>query len=180
MSLLDLIPQDLREIREYKAIFDAFKIQFNEIDKRLSYILNQASIMGADESRTEQWESFLGIQKQGTLFQRKQFIIATLTSVGKLNEKKIEDIVNIYTNGGGCIVEVTSSAIIVKIKPPLESEQFLFPDVERTLERMKPAHLALSVIRFYSTWRDIRNDYVDWQTVKTSFPTWKDVKLYVK
>lgn len=176
--LIKYLPDFLKNIEDYKELFNSLDIEINFLNDNIEYIINQSNILQADEKRIEEWEDFLRITQQGDLYQRKLFIIATLTSVGKLNKTKIEEIVNIYTNGGGAIVNFTNSTIIVKVKPPAGSEIFLFTDIERTLINLKPAHLGLSVIRYYCFWQDVKNNFNNWQDVKNNFNTWQDVKNY--
>lgn len=178
--LVNYLPEFLKVVEDYKQVLNSLDIEIKYLDDTIEYIINQASILKANEKRVEEWEAFLKISKQGDLYQRKLYIIASLTTVGKLNKTKIEEIVNIYTKGGGAIVEFRNSTIIVKVKPPEGNEDFLFPDIERTLGKMKPAHLGLSVIRYYCFWRDIKTDFNTWQEIKERFNTWQNVKNYVK
>lgn len=180
MSTINLIPKYLREIQEYKAISDAFDLQFDQINDRLEYILKQSAIMTADEKRISEWEAFLKIKASGNLYQRKQFIIATLTSIGKLNERKIQEIVNIYTEGGGAIVQVTTNSIIVKVKPPVGGEIFLLDDIYKTLDKMKPAHLTLILIRFYSTYKNINDDFISYLEINNYFSDYGKLRNYIK
>lgn len=177
--LINYLPEFLRSIEDFKELFASLDIEIKYLNDGIDYIINQSNIMKADEKRIEEWEQFLKIDKQGDLHQRKLYIIATLTSVGKLNKSKIEEIVNIYTKGGGADVEFVNSTIIVKVKPPKGNEDFLFPDIERTLEKMKPAHLGLTVIRYYCLWSDIYEDFDTWNDVLQNFETWLDVKNYI-
>ena len=177
--LINYLPNFLKTIEDYKQLLGSLDIEIKYLNDGIGYIINQASILNADERRIEEWERFLRITKQGNLYQRKKYIIATLTTVGKLNKTKIEEIVNIYTNGGGAIVEFTNSTIIVKVKPPKDNENYLFPDIERTLSVMKPAHLGLSVVRFYSSWQLIKDDFPTWGHVNKYFKNWNFVRQYV-
>lgn len=174
--LINYLPDFLKVIEDYKQLLSSLDVEINNLNGVMEYIVDQSSILKADEKRVSEWEGFLKISKQGDLYQRKLYIIATLTSVGKLNKTKIEEIVNIYTNGGGAIVEFKNSTIIVKVKPPSGSEDFLFPDIERTLNIMKPAHLGLSVIRYYITWGIVKEDFTTWQNLKDNIKTWQELK----
>lgn len=174
--LINYLPLFLQEVEDYKQLLDSLDTEVKILNDGVEYTLNQANILTADEYRISEWEDFLQIQKQGDLYQRKLYIIATLTTVGKLNKTKIEDIVNIYTNGGGAIVEFRDSTIHVKVKPPAGSEDFLFPDIERTLNVMKPAHLGLVVTRYYTRWLDIKDKFTTWGELREKELTWRDVK----
>lgn len=175
--LVNYLPEFLKNIEDYSQLLNSLDIEIKNLNDGIEYIVKEASILNADESRVEEWEEFLRISKQGTLQQRKKYIIATLTTVGKLNKTKIEEIVNIYTNGGGCIVEFRNSTIIVKVQPPEGNEDVLFPDIDRTLNIMKPAHLGLSVIRYYTIWSEIKDSFSSWEDLKDSSKKWKELKF---
>lgn len=178
--LINYLPKFLKEIEEYQELFKSLDIEVNSFENEINYVINLASILNADEIRISEWEAFLKIEKKGNLYQRKLYILAALRSVGKLNEKKIQDIVNIYTNGGGAIVLVENSNIIIKVKPPEQGETFLFPDIERTILVMKPAHLGLIVARYYSTYAIISQDFKDYKDLINIFSTYQKLKNYIK
>lgn len=179
MKLITYLPQFLQEIAEYKVLFDSLDIEVEKLKNGVMYAIDQASIMNCDENRAQEWENFLRITPQGDLYQRKLYIVATLTTVGKLNKTKIESIVNIYTNGGGAEVTFEESTIKVLVKPPAGGEIFRFDDIERTLEKMKPAHLALTVTRFYSRYPDIAEKFATYQALKDGFEDYEALKNYV-
>lgn len=176
--LINYLPTFLQDIEDYKELLNSLDSEVEILEEGYKSIIKQSSILKADEERIKQWEEFLKIEKQGDLFQRKKYIIATLTTVGKLNKTKIEEIVNIYTNGGGAEVEFTNSTIMIKVKPPKGNEDFLFPDIERTINKMKPAHLGLMVARGYMFWNTIKDKFNSWGYVKSNFKTWNDVKNF--
>lgn len=176
--LIQYLPNFLQEIKDFKEIFSSLDIEMEIVNNYIEYIVKQSSILNADEDRVAEWENFLRISKKGDLHQRKLYIIATLTTIGKLNKTKIEEIVNIYTGGGGAIVQFNDSTIIVKVKPPEGVEDFRFPDIERTLNIMKPAHLGLVVTRYYALWSDVNTRFSTWEDVKNRFDTWGSVRNY--
>lgn len=179
-KLIDYLPDFLKNIKDYKLTLNSIDIELNLINENIENIIKESSILTADEKRIQEWEQFLKIQKIGNLYQRKLYIIATITSVGKINKTKIEEIVNIYTGGGGADVsfDKDTSTIKVKVKPPQGAEIFRFDDIERTLNIMIPAHLNLNITRFYVFWENIKEDFPTWQALKDTNMTWKQVKFY--
>jgi Uncharacterized protein conserved in bacteria (DUF2313). len=177
--LIEYIPNFLRDIEEYIVLFNSLDITVEHLSDGIYYAIDQASILNCNEQRIKEWESFLKITPVGNLYQRRLYIIATLTTVGKLNKAKIEEIVNIYTNGGGAIISFHNSTIYIKVKPPDNGEVFLFPDIERTLNIMKPAHLLLSVTRYYATIGMIEDSFDKVSDVEAYFNTINDVELWL-
>ena len=76
------------------------------------------------------------------------------------------------------MVSFENSVINVKVLPPNNGEVYRFPDVERALKPLVPAHLGLSVMRYYSTWGDIKNNFGSWDTVERS-ENWNEIKNYI-
>lgn len=139
-----------------------------------------ARILTATAERLTEWENDIGLASKGrTLDQRRQFILSLLRGTGKLNEAKIDSIVNSFT-GGRAISTFRDGTLTVKVLPPNNGEIYVFNDVEKSLSVRIPAHIGLSVDRFYSTWGDIKNDFTSWADVRDSFQDWSAVKNYIK
>lgn len=175
--MLEYLPMFLREVHEIQAILESQGHEIDRLKDNIQLTINDAYILTASEARIQEWEQKLKIIPTGTLMQRKQFLLATFRGQGKLNEDKIKTIVNAFT-GGDAIVTFEDSTINVKILPPDAGDIYLFPDVERALKPRVPAHIGLSVRRWYSTWADIAKNFADWATV-AEFGTWQDVKNYI-
>lgn len=176
-NLIKYIPPFLRKIKEFKAIFDAEDMQINILYPSIESIFAEAIIMYCSEARLIEWEKALGIIPTGTLEERRYYVKAQLRGSGKLNEAKIKSIVEAFT-GGDALVTFANSVIDVKVLPPNNGEVYRFPDVERALKPLIPAHLGLSVVRFYSTWGDIKNNYADWNTVAQA-TNWSAIKNWI-
>lgn len=175
--LIEYLPEFLREIKEFKELFEAEDYEVDILYPSIESIFAEALIMYCSEERLSQWERALGVVPQGTVDERRYYIKALLRGNGKLNEQKIKSIVDAFT-GGEAIVSFNNSVIVVKILPPNNGEVYRFPDVERALKPLVPAHLGLSVLRYYSTWGDIKNNYADWNTVSQA-ESWQIIRDYI-
>lgn len=175
--LIRFLPEFLREVEEFKVLFAAEDFEVDILYPAIESIFAEAMIMYCSEERILQWEKALGIVPQGTLEERRYYIKGILSGIGKLNEAKIKAIVKAFT-GGGALVSFSNSVINVRVLPPDNGELFRFPDVERTLIPLMPAHLSLKVERFYSTWGDVKNNYSSWEAVKQS-ADWSAIKNWM-
>lgn len=176
-NLIEYLPQYLQDIKEFNIIFDSEDIQLDILFPLIESIFNERLIMQCSEERLSQWEKALGATPKGTVEERRYFIKALLRGSGKLNENKIKSVVEAFT-GGETLVSFENSVINVKVLPPNNGEVYRFPDVERALKPLVPAHLGLSVMRYYSTWGDIKNNFGSWDTVKRS-ENWNEIKNYI-
>lgn len=176
-DIIKYLPDVLKEITEYKAICDAEDAEIDMLYPSIDNIFSESTIMYCSEFRLNEWEQALKITPKGTVEQRRLFLLAKLRSQGKLNERKIESIVDAFT-GGDTIVEFENSTFTVKVLPPNNGGIYLFPDVERALKPLMPAHLNLVVIRFYSTWDDIKLNFASWSSI-SNLSDWGAVKNYI-
>ena len=173
-SIFQYLPSILQPFLEFQEICDTEDVEFERMYPAISTLYAETTIRYCSEERLAEWERALKVNPEGTLEQRRLFMLATIRGNGKLNEAKINSIVNAFT-GGTAIVTLENSVIVVKVLPPHNGEIYLFPDIERSLSQLIPAHLGLSVIRFYSSWGDIKNNLTSWQSVK-NLDDWQDVR----
>lgn len=176
-ELIKYLPEFLREFTEFKELFKAEDSEFDMLSPSVDNIFSESTIKYCSENSIKEWEQALGIKPNGTLEQRRLFLLAMLRGQGKLNEAKIASIVEAFT-GGDAITSFANSVITVKVLPPNNGEIYLFPDVERALKPLIPTHLGLIVMRFYSTWSDIKLNITSWESVSQT-ADWQAVKSYI-
>ncbi|MEG1867582.1 MAG: putative phage tail protein [Clostridiales bacterium] len=180
MAYMGYLPPYFEGIVEIEQIGDAFDLEMVTLQNKLSILPNDAAITTASESRLTEWEKILAIiPQERTIEQRRMMILATLRGTGKLNEDKIKTIVKTFS-GGGCLVSFNNSKITVKISPPEWGEIFLFPDVEKALKPLIPAHLGLSVERYYNTWADRKKQHPTWGDLIAKNLDWATIKNKVE
>lgn len=176
-ELIKYLPPFLQEFIQFQSLMKSEDHEIDRLQDSIPVIFDDSYILTASSERIIEWEKKLNINPVGTLAQRKSFIISHLRGQGKLNEQRIKYIVNAFT-GGDSIVNFTGSTILVKILVPANGDIYLFPDVERALNPKIPAHIALQVQRFYSTWADVKTDFASWSTIG-NLTDWKELKNYI-
>lgn len=176
-DLMKYLPHYLHEVFEFRELFKAADDEIDILFPYIESIFAEAIIMYCSEERIKEWEKDLHIVPTGTLDERRLFIKATLRGSGKLNEAKIKSVVDAFT-GGDAIVTFDDSTITVKVLPPDNGDAYRFPDVERALKPLVPAHLGLSVVRHYSTWTNIEQNFNSWGTA-AQLTDWNEVKNWI-
>jgi hypothetical protein len=173
-------PEVIKRLLEFQGIIDGEYPEFELLGEQSDRILNDAYLLTMTEDRIIEWEKALeiAVNEGDTLQDRREVIIARIRGQGKLNTALINSIVNAFTNGTA-ESWFEDSVIHVNIKPPPGNKQFKFDNVERELEKKKPAHLGLSVKRDYATWGEISDDFTDWNDVMNNFANWEEVAGYV-
>lgn len=168
-------PPVVSNITDIRAIIAAEYPEFENIDADMMSILDDCYLTeNASEERISQWETALGISpvSGSTLADRRDTIIARLRGGGKLNTERIASIVQAFT-GGEATSYFADSTIYVAIQPPPDNKSFIFSNVEQEIERLKPAHIGLSVYRNYRPWTEAMAIYPLWSDMAED--TWADV-----
>lgn len=177
-NLIEYLPHFLHEVVELQETFRPIDYEIDILFPYIESLYAEAVITYCSEERIRQWEKDLHITPMGTVEERRYFIKAMLRGGGKLNEAKIKSVVDAFTDGGDARVLFEDSTIIVQVLPPNGGEVYRFPDIERALKPLIPAHLDLSVIRWYSTWDDIATQQTSWESV-AQFANWDELKDWV-
>ncbi|MDO4542150.1 MAG: hypothetical protein Q4C00_04900 [Bacillota bacterium] len=177
MSLRDLLPSYYRDILEMAMLLAAEDREFEGVDGAIEDFPAENSVANCSEEGVALWEAFLGVEPWGNLMQRKMFIIAMLRGQGQLNEEKIKAIVNSFTGtGDSAMVELSDSVLRVRVLPPEWGEIYDFSEIEGALSLRVPAHIGLTVERFYCTWQDIADNNPDWAGIMNAYANWVEVK----
>lgn len=179
IRMLDYYPEVIKKILEFKALIfsEGFEIDFVKTD--VNFLANESYLLTMSEDRIVEWEKLLKLTPTSdeTIEDRRDKIVAAIRGKGKLNTKGINSVVGAFTNGGTAISYIQDNTLYVKVQPPHGNKEYKFSNVEKALLPLIPAHLNLSVIRDYATWKDVKDNFALWSSVK-ELPTWEDLLFY--
>jgi hypothetical protein len=178
----------INQIPEFKTMFEAENIKLDEFYSAIEKMKSDRYIETASNDAITRLENFIGIKGQGSLKQRKNFLFSLLKKGNKLSETTIKNITNAIT-GSDCIVNFFGSDEInnpypgygllrVQVLSPDNYKDYRYEDIQRTLSQLTPSHIKLLVMKYFSTWADIKNNYADWNTI-ASQANWKAVRDYI-
>lgn len=178
-ELITYYPRYYRDVLEMRAILESHGMIADELEENIEQSYYNTFVDLMDDEALADFESFLHIPPDSTktLEERRYYVKGLLAGRGKLNETMIKSVVKSFT-GGECLVTFAGSVVTVRIFPPDGGEGFRFEDVEAVLKPLMPAHLGLEIVRFYSTWGNIKNNYTDWAEVKAE-DNWTDIKNWI-
>lgn len=188
VHLIEYAPPIIQEILDYQVIYKAEDVELDAIYYQMDKILDDTFIMTASNEMITRIENFFGIVGQGSLMQRKLYLLALFRKGNKLNEQSIKEITNSIT-GSDCIVKFFGADdptnphqgygfLRIQVLSPSNDIPYRYSDIERALKPLIPAHIKLSVIRYFATWGDIRDNFLDWNAV-ASMNDWQEVKNYL-
>lgn len=165
-------------IKDIEAIVDAEFPEFETLnDSQMQLIYDKYLVSGeVSEDRIRAWETELelSVPVGATMEDRRDAIVARIRGGTKLNTATISNIVNAFT-GGQARAYIQNSTLYVAILSPADNKSYIYENVEREIERLKPAHLGLSVYRAYKTWGQINTNYSTWGDVMADSETWFEV-----
>lgn len=182
------VPEFIGQLEQFRTLYGIENLIFDELDEGVKRTISDAFISTSSSEAITRYENFLNIKGVGTLEQRKNYIRSLIQKGNKLNESSIKDIVNAIT-GSDCIVkfygsdelnnpERGKSLLQVQVLSPDVYKDYRYEDIERALKNLIPGHITLSVVRFFATWEDIRNNFAGWDSIK-AMNNWGDIHNYI-
>jgi hypothetical protein len=182
------MPGFLYDIVEICNIIDSENTELDDLYSAVLKVESDMIIKDASNDAITREETFLGIKGQGTLEQRKSYLLSLKQKGKKLNEISIKNITNAIS-GSDCLVTFFSSleagnphpgygVLNVRVLSPDNNKDYRYSDIERALKPLVPAHIKLIVIKYFARWQDTRNNFADWNAVKT-VTNWSTIKNYI-
>ena len=154
MSLINKLPS-FYDNDITKPIQDSLNVESNSINDEVDNILNQFFVDSATFG-LDYWERMLGIPKNNfDIDTRRENIKAKMRSRGTTTVSAIKNICEAYSNG---IVEVivnhSDYSFIIDFVGTIGVPK-AFAELDKTIEEIKPCHLAHSYKFNYNTHRDL-------------------------
>lgn len=188
IKLIEYLPDFLQNITEFKVLFDTEGIEFDKLASNKEKVINDMFLTTASNDAITRVENYVGIKGQGTLEQRKSYLISLFQKGKKLNEKKFKEITKTII-GSDCIVtfftaddpknpQTGKGLIKVLVLSPVNNKDYRYADIARALQPLIPAHIKLLVIKYFATWADIVTNFADWATINTS-TSWQTINDYI-
>lgn len=187
VRLQELVPDYIASIREFNIIYDVENLELDKLYASIEQIKANVNISTSTNDTITRIEKYIGIRPHGTLEQRKNYIKSLYSRGTKLNEQTIKSITQTIA-GADCIINFFSenelsnpepghALLRVQVLSP-DGRDYRYEDIERTLKTLIPAHLKLTVIKYFSIWGDITSNFSDWNSVK-ALDRWGTVNKYI-
>lgn len=188
VDLIKYLPIILQDVTEYNAIFQAENLEFDVLYGQINKSNLDVYIRTASIEKITRIESFLNYKGEGTLEQRRSYLLSLMQKGKELNESVIKEVANTIT-GSDCIVTFFGAdesnnplpgygLLQVQVLSPDNSKEYRYADIARALKPLAPAHIKLIVIKYFSTWSDVRTNFQDWNAVN-NMESWQTVKNYI-
>ena len=154
MSLINKLPS-FYDNDITKPIQDSFSVEANSINDEVENTLNQFYVDSATFG-LDKWEKMLGISKNNNDIQtRRENIKAKMRSRGTTSIEVNKNICEAYSNGEvDIIVNYSDYSFIIDFIGSIGVPR-AFTELDKTIEEIKPCHLAHSYKFNYNTHADL-------------------------
>lgn len=144
-KLLDYLPLQLQEIREYRGILDALQDQFEKLDRQIDYVLKESVIMTAEDYGLGRWETMLKItpKKSDTVEERRFRILSKLMAKLPYTYRQLENLLDELCGPGNYMIDLDPDAYVLEVSLWAESSSNYLA-MCALLERIVPANLFLN------------------------------------
>lgn len=184
----EYVPEFISQLEQFRYLYGIENLQFNLFDEKVRKVIDDVYITSSSSEAILRYENFLNIKGAGTLEQRKSYLKSLIQKGNKLNEKSINDIVNTITGSSAIVTfflageeenpNEDENLLLVQVLSPDIYKDYRYEDIERALHPLVPAHINLSVVKFFATWEDVYNNLSNWEEVKT-MKSWGDLYSYI-
>ena len=173
MSLIAYLPRFYAGYAEMAALLAAEDALFDTVYSQLPLLVTDNTVSAMQEDVLTRLETALGLTPSGTAEQRKALILAKMRGRGVLDRQKITEVIAAFA-AGRTEAEIGFDAGTLRVCVPLRSgdESFFFDSIERALRPLVPAHIALDVERYYSSWAQITAGSADWGALRAAYADW--------
>lgn len=178
IDLKKYVPDYLKEIKEFSALYDVSSYELNKILDEFNDIFLQTRISTATWG-LDFWEEIFGLTINHNLpiEERRQALIAKKIGQGTTTVQRIKEVAKSYTGGTVEVIENPSDySFIVKftdVKGIPTNVELL----KNSIETIKPAHLAYTIQYFYNAWSMLKTtENRTWGYYSSK--TWEEVKIF--
>jgi len=172
--LIDYLPQILRDVREFKAIYDdGQQPEIEALWRVFSDAMNDQFVTTATENGVRRWENILGIRPRGTdtLDARKFRILARLNEQLPYTYRTLENMLAALCGADGYAMDLQADIYTLSVKVGLIAKENV-DDVSDLLAKVVPANMIIELSILFNTWLVIKSK--TWGQIKTR--TWRGVK----
>lgn len=188
IKLIKYLPDFQQGLQEYQLLFDIVGRELDHLELNKEKVKDDMYLTSASNDAVTRIEKFINVKGMGTLEQRKSYLISLFQKGKKINGQKISEMIRTIM-GSGCILSFFDAVasdnsqsgfglLKIQVLNPDGTKDYRYKDIERTLRPLIPAHIGLSVMRYFATWTDIKANFSDFSVI-TSCTDWQQIKDYI-
>ena len=179
MNLIDKLPY-FYDNPITKPIQDSFSIENNLLNEAIDDLLNQCISVDNATTCLPYWESMLSVSNITNLDieARRENVKARMRTKGTSTIAFMKKICESYSNGEvDIIVDSANYSFVIKFVGSLGIPK-AFNELHKTINEIKPCHLAHTYEFTYMTWNEFDTYNKTWDTWDTLNLTWNQFEIY--
>lgn len=168
------VPELLRGSRLFSTVLSVEGTEMDELSASQQEVLAQFYIETAADWGLDRWEEMLGLSSYAAkpLDQRRSRIIAKLRGMGTVTVTLVQNVAESYTYGKVAVIEHPGQYGFTVKFVDSRGVPLNINDVKDAIEKIKPAHLAVSYEFTFTTWQEVRA--LNWGQVKNG--NWEQLR----
>ena len=170
------LPQYYRRSALMAGISAGLKAEFGRLFGGVDALARELNIKTASDY-LGLWERSVGLPENPSLTaeERRSRVLARLRQVDTTTPERIRVIVQSYARGDVEVIEnYTAYTVTVKFTNRIGKPDNMAGIIEQ-LERIMPAHLAVSYVYPYRTWGELKDTGKTWGQLYEAGHTWRDL-----
>ncbi len=175
--MLEKMPSYYRKSRIVNELLDSIEAEFEVLRNEILLTENQFFVILADDeiSRHEQ-DVGLTPDPSADIDTRRGRVLSKLRGTGTVTKTMMQNVAVSFVNGDIEIIEYPSAYCFAVKFTSRTGVPYNLSDIQKMIEEIKPAHLAVEYIFTYRLWQDVIDSLQDWETVNTY--TWAQLLVF--
>jgi hypothetical protein len=158
-------------------LIDSLESEYEKLKQEVQLTENQFFVLLADKNISNH-ETDVGIVPNPSedLETRRGRILSKLRGTGTVTKTMMKNVAASFVNGEIEIVEYASEYLFAVKFMSKQGIPYNLADIQKVIEDIKPAHLAVEYIFTYRLWQDVLNTLADWNETRSY--TWENLMTF--
>ena len=156
---------------------DSLELEYERLKQEVRLTENQFFVLLADKNISNH-ETDVGIVPNPSedLETRRGRILSKLRGTGTVTKTMMKNVAASFVNGEIEIVEYALEFLFAVKFMSKQGIPYNLADIQKVIEDIKPAHLAVEYIFTYRLWQDVLNTLADWNETRNY--TWENLMTF--
>ena len=171
------LPSYYRKSKVVNQLMDSLEAEYELLKQEVQLTENQFFVLLSDKKLSNH-EKDVGIATElsASADTRRGRILSKLRGIGTVTKTMMKNVAASFVNGEIEIIEYASQYLFAVKFMSKQGIPYNLTDIQKVIEDIKPAHLAVEYIFTYRLWQDVLNTLADWNETKGY--TWEKLMTF--